>query len=50
MNDAGLTLADLTVDSANDGSAKFNPLGTPYTLALRRVLEECGNIEEAKNC
>jgi isopenicillin-N N-acyltransferase-like protein len=48
MNDAGLTLADLTVNSASDDSAKFNPAGTPYTLALRRVLEECATVEEAE--
>lgn len=48
INDAGLALADLTVTSAKDGSAKFDPAGTPYTLALRRVLEECTTVEEAE--
>ncbi|MEX2561008.1 MAG: C45 family peptidase, partial [Pirellulales bacterium] len=48
INDAGLTLADLSVSSANDDSATFNPAGTPYTLALRRVLEECATVEEAE--
>jgi len=48
INDAGLTLADLSVYSANDNSAKFNAAGTPYTLALRRVLEECTTVEEAE--
>jgi isopenicillin-N N-acyltransferase like protein len=48
FNDAGLTLADLSVYAANDGSAKFDAAGTPYTLALRRVLEECSTVEEAE--
>jgi hypothetical protein len=48
MNDAGLALADLTVHSAKDGSVAFDPAGMPYTLALRRVLEECATIEEAE--
>jgi hypothetical protein len=48
INDAGLALADLTVTSANDGSRQFDPAGTPYTLALRRVLEECASVEEAE--
>jgi isopenicillin-N N-acyltransferase-like protein len=48
MNDAGLALADLTVNAAGDDSSKFNPAGTPYTLALRRVLEECTTVDEAE--
>lgn len=49
LNDAGLALADLTVNSAKDGSVKLNPFGTPYALALRRVLEECATVQEAEN-
>jgi hypothetical protein len=48
MNDAGLTLATLEVTSAHDGSPKFDPRGVPYTLALRRVLEECSTVAEAE--
>jgi isopenicillin-N N-acyltransferase like protein len=48
INDAGLALADLTVTSAKDASVKFDPAGTPYTLALRRVLEECTTVEQAE--
>jgi hypothetical protein len=48
LNDAGLALADLTVTSAKDGSARLDPAGTPYTLALRRVLEECATLTEAE--
>ncbi len=48
MNDAGLAVADLTVQDANDGSPKLDLRGTPCTLALRRVLEECATVEEAE--
>jgi isopenicillin-N N-acyltransferase like protein len=48
MNDAGLSLADLTVSSANDDSTALDLAGTPYVLALRRVLEECATIDEAE--
>jgi hypothetical protein len=47
-NAGGLTLADLTVTEANDGSTVLDVTGTPYTLALRRVLEECATIAEAE--
>jgi len=48
INDAGLALATLEVNSANDGSPAFDPKGTPYLLALRRVLEECTTLAEAE--
>jgi hypothetical protein len=48
MNEAGLAVADLTVYAAADGSSKFDPTGVPYTLVLRRVLEECGTVGEAE--
>ncbi|MFO0969292.1 MAG: C45 family peptidase [Gemmataceae bacterium] len=48
INDAGLALADLTVTSSKDGALPLNPTGMPYTLALRRVLEECATVEEAE--
>jgi isopenicillin-N N-acyltransferase like protein len=48
MNEKGLVVADLTVNDAKDGSAKLDVTGTPYTLALRRVLEECSTVAEAE--
>lgn len=47
INDAGLTLAVLEVDSANDGSSGFDVKGVPYALSYRRVLEECTTVAEA---
>ncbi|MCI0741592.1 MAG: C45 family peptidase [Gemmataceae bacterium] len=48
INDAGLALADLTVTSAKDDAPKLNLGGVPYTFAFRRVLEECGSVDEAE--
>jgi hypothetical protein len=48
MNDAGLAVADLTVTTAADSSVALNVAGVPYTLVLRRVLEECRTVEEAE--
>lgn len=48
MNDAGLALAVHEVYLSHDGATSFNPKGVPYTLAFRRVLEECGTIAEAE--
>jgi hypothetical protein len=48
MNDAGLVVADLSVTDAKDGSPALDPAGVPYTLALRRVLEECATVGEAE--
>jgi hypothetical protein len=48
MNDAGLTLATLEVNSARDGAPHFDGRGVPYTLALRRVLEECTTVAQAE--
>jgi isopenicillin-N N-acyltransferase like protein len=48
MNDAGLALGDLTVNEAADGSLKFDPSGVPYTLAMRRVLEECETVDDTE--
>jgi isopenicillin-N N-acyltransferase-like protein len=47
MNDAGLALATLEVYKSKEGSA-FNPKGVPYTLGLRRILEECTTVAEAE--
>jgi predicted choloylglycine hydrolase len=48
MNDAGLALAVHEVFMSHDRAPMFNPKGVPYTLAFRRILEECTNIEEAE--
>jgi hypothetical protein len=48
INEKGLALADLTVNDARDDSAKLDVTGVPYTLALRRVLEECSTVAEAE--
>ncbi len=48
INDAGLALAELTVTTAADDSPALNLAGVPFTLALRRVMEECRTVEEAE--
>jgi hypothetical protein len=48
MNDAGLTVAVLEVLDAKTGEPKVNLQGVPYQLCLRKVLEECTTIAEAK--
>ena len=48
MNDAGLTVAVHEVFFSRDGSTIFNPSGTPYTFAFRRILEECTTVREAE--
>jgi hypothetical protein len=48
MNDAGLCLAVLDVQSAADGSPPFDLTGTPMTLTFRRVVEECTTVDEAE--
>ena len=48
MNDAGLAVATLEVNLSADGATAFNPLGTPYAMCFRRILEECTTIEEAQ--
>ena len=48
INDAGLTLAVHEVMVARDGSKLFDPQGVPYTFAFRRILEECGTVDEAE--
>jgi len=47
MNDAGLTVAVHEVFFSRDGANIFNPSGTPYTFAFRRILEECTTVAEA---
>jgi hypothetical protein len=48
MNDAGLALAELTVNRASDRSSSVDMKGVPFTLTLRRVLEDCSTIAEAE--
>ena len=48
MNDAGLCLAQLEVNSAADKSPRINLLGTPVAMCFRRLLEECTTVDEAE--
>ncbi len=48
MNDAGLALAVHEVLLAGDGASLFDSRGVPYTLLLRRILEECRTVDEAE--
>jgi predicted choloylglycine hydrolase len=48
MNDAGLCLGSNEILSSSDGSARYNPLGTPIALAARRIVEECKDLDEAE--
>ena len=45
MNEAGLALASHEVFGA-PGPRRYNPRGVPFTLAYRRVLEECSRTTE----
>jgi hypothetical protein len=48
MNDAGLAVAVLEVFDVKLGEPSFDAGGIPYALCLRKVLEECKTIAEAK--
>lgn len=48
MNDAGLAVAVHEVLLAGDGAPLFDSRGVPYTLLLRRILEECRTVDEAE--
>jgi isopenicillin-N N-acyltransferase-like protein len=48
MNDAGLALAVHEVNRTKDDSPKLDTAGIPYTLAFRRLLEECTTVAEAE--
>jgi predicted choloylglycine hydrolase len=48
MNDAGLSLAVLEVPQAGLFTRRLDRSGTPYALCLRRLLEECTTIDEAR--
>jgi hypothetical protein len=48
MNDTGLSIATLDVNSTGDGSPPFDLSGTPLILTFRRILEECTTVAEAE--
>ena len=48
MNDAGLAMAVHEVHLTADFAPMLNTKAMPYTLCLRRILEECTTIEEAE--
>lgn len=49
MNDAGLSVAVHEVFQVKLGKKWFDPSGMPYALCYRRLLEECGTIDEARD-
>ncbi len=48
MNDAGLCVAQLEVNSSAEGSSRVNFSGTPVAMCFRRLLEECSTLDEAE--
>ncbi len=48
MNDVGLSLAELEVNSTGDRSAGFNAAGVPLAMCFRRMLEDCATVDEAE--
>jgi hypothetical protein len=48
INDAGLALAVHEVYLSKDKAPMFNPKGVPYSMCVRRILEECTCLEEAE--
>jgi isopenicillin-N N-acyltransferase like protein len=48
MNEKGLCLATFDSNAAKDNSAMFNPLGVPFALLNRQILEECATLDEAR--
>jgi predicted choloylglycine hydrolase len=48
MNERGLALALHGVFRSDDGSPVFDHDGTPCTMFLRRILEECSTVREAE--
>jgi len=47
MNEAGLCLAVHEVHLTGDGAPMFCPQGMPYAMLLRRIMEQCGTVDEA---
>jgi isopenicillin-N N-acyltransferase like protein len=48
INDAGLCLAELEVNSSKDAAPGFDPAGVPVEMCFRRMLEECKTLDEAE--
>jgi hypothetical protein len=48
MNDAGLTLAVLEVFQSRLFERRLDLAGTPYSLCIRKVLQECATVDEAR--
>jgi hypothetical protein len=48
MNDAGLCLAELEVNSSKDRAPGFDPAGVPVEMCFRRMMEECKTLDEAE--
>ncbi len=48
MNDAGLCIAQLEVNSSADGAPRVDLFGTPVAMCFRRLLEECTTVDEAE--
>ncbi|MCS7168603.1 MAG: C45 family peptidase [Gemmatales bacterium] len=48
VNEHGLCIAMLEVYETGDGSPAFNPQGVPYAICVRRLLEECRDVTEAR--
>jgi predicted choloylglycine hydrolase len=48
INDAGLCLAELEVHRSKDDAPGFDPSGVPVEMCFRRMLEECGSLDEAE--
>ena len=47
INEAGLSLAVLEVMATKE-RPNFDPLGLPYAICYRRLLEECSTVDEAE--
>ena len=48
INEAGLSIASLeTTGAPKEQGPPFDPEGVPFLLNYRRILEECGTVEEA---
>ena len=48
MNENGVAITINEITSSADGSAKFDPEGTPMVLLIRRLLEECASVDEVE--
>ena len=48
MNEAGLSLAISESFGSRDKAPAFDRKGVPYALIFRRILEECGTLDEAE--